>query len=70
MEEEAIVKKIKLADFGSLTKSVFFTKFIKKIGDKKVSGIEFDGFKTYLGHYKAGQEETFNFLSYYMIVKR
>ena len=44
---------------------MFFTKFIKKIGDKKVSGIEFDGFKTYLGHYKAGQEETSNLLSYY-----
>ena len=64
-EKEAEVKKIKFADFGSLMKSVFFTKFSKKLGDRKVSSPEFEDFKTYLGHYKAGQEETANFLSYY-----
>ena len=59
------VKKIKLSDFGSFMKSVFFSKFNKKLGSRKASSSDFEAFKTYLGHYKGGQEETSNFLSYY-----
>jgi len=63
--KEVEVKKIRLSDFGSVMKSVFFSKFNKKVGLRKASATDLEDFKTYLGHYKAGQEETANFLSYY-----
>jgi len=65
MKNELDVKKIKLSDFGSFMKGVFFSKFNKKLGSRKASSSDFEAFKTYLGHYKGGQEETSNFLSYY-----
>ena len=58
-------KKIKLSDFGSFMKSVFFMKFNKNIGSRKVLTSDLEAFKTYLGHFKGGLEETSNFLSYY-----
>jgi len=58
-------KKIKLSNFGSYMKSVFFTKFRKKLGLRKASPGDVKAFKTYIGHYKGGLEETSNFLSYY-----
>eukprot|EP00092_Neocalanus_flemingeri_P019627 GFUD01021259.1.p1 GENE.GFUD01021259.1~~GFUD01021259.1.p1 ORF type:complete len:404 (+),score=114.67 GFUD01021259.1:803-2014(+) len=64
-EQEDDVKKIRLSDFGVIMKSVFFSKFNKKIGARKASGTDLEDFRTYLGHFKAGQEETANFLSYY-----
>ena len=64
-DAEKNVKKVKLSDFGSFMKSVFFSKFNKKLGSRKASSSDFEAFKTYLGHYKGGQDETSNFLSYY-----
>eukprot|EP00092_Neocalanus_flemingeri_P019626 GFUD01021258.1.p1 GENE.GFUD01021258.1~~GFUD01021258.1.p1 ORF type:complete len:615 (+),score=167.92 GFUD01021258.1:325-2169(+) len=64
-DQEDGVKKIRLSEFGILMKSVFFSKFNKKIGSRKASGTDLEDFRTYLGHFKAGQEETANFLSYY-----
>merc|ERR1712059_246518 len=40
-------------------------KYEEKVKNKAASSGAFDQFKTYLGHYKAGQEETANFLSFY-----
>jgi len=64
-ESEVEPKKIKLSDFGSFMKSVFFMKFNKNIGSRKVLTSDLEAFKTYLGHFKGGLEETSNFLSYY-----
>jgi len=60
-------KKIKLSDFGFYMKSVFFSKFNRKlkVGNKKASEADFKAFKIYIGHFKGGLEETTNFLSYY-----
>ena len=56
---------IKLSDFGSFMKSVFFMKFNKNLGPRKASTLDLEAFKTYLGHFKGGLEETSNFLSFY-----
>merc|ERR1719481_1487440 len=58
-------KMIKLSDFGSYMKSVFFTKFSRKLGPRKASTADVKAFKIYIGHYKGGLEETSNFLYFY-----
>ena len=57
-----------LEDFAKVMKSLFYKKYAKNLGVKKASQQEFDEFKSYLSHYKTGQEETMNFLSYYQEV--
>ena len=59
--------KIRLTDFGSLMKKVFVYKFKQKLNPVfwNFGRADLEDFKTYLGHYKAGLEETANFLSYY-----
>merc|ERR1712192_74523 len=65
--EAHMKKKIKIDDFGLVMKKVFVHKFNNKLGSTKSKGrqAELDDFQTYLGHYKTGQEETKNFLTYY-----
>ena len=69
MYGDAIVgeDKIKLTDFGCVMKKVFVYKFKQKLNPAygKFGRADLEDFKTYLGHYKAGLEETANFLSYY-----
>ena len=50
-------------------KSLFYKKYAKNLGSRKASQQEFDDFKFYLSHYKTGQEETMNFLSFYQEVR-
>ena len=69
MESNEIVGegKIKLTDFGSLMKKVFVNKFKQKLNPAygKFGRANLEDLKTYLGHYKAGLEETANFLSHF-----
>merc|ERR1719318_2422848 len=58
-------KKIRLSDFAQVMKSLFYKKYARNLGSRKASQQEFDDFKFYLSHYKTGQEETMNFLSFY-----
>jgi len=58
-------KKIKLEDFSKVMKSLFYKKYAKNLGLNKASQEEFDEFKSYLRHYKTGQDETRDFLSFY-----
>jgi len=59
------MKSIKLSDFNQVMKSLFYKKYARNLGAKKASQHEFDDFRAYLSHYKTGQEETLNFLSFY-----
>jgi len=58
-------KSIKLSHFAQVMKSLFYKKYARNLGAKKASQHEFDDFRAYLSHYKTGQEETLNFLSFY-----
>merc|ERR1719318_894544 len=58
-------KQIRLSDFAQVMKSLFYKKYAKNLGSRKASQQEFNDFKFYLSHYKTGQEETMNFLSFY-----
>ena len=62
-------KLIKLSDFAQVMKSLFYKKYARNLGAKKASQHEFDDFRAYLSHYKTGQEETLNFLSFYKEVR-
>merc|ERR1719427_1874213 len=59
------LRKISFDDFGNFMKSLFFKKYQSKTKGGKLSQQQFDQFLDYLGHYKAGQEETENFLAFY-----
>jgi len=58
-------KMMKLSDFGSYMKSVFFFKFHEKLGQRKATADDVKAFKLYIGHYKGGLAETSDFISYY-----
>merc|ERR1712168_827855 len=65
LSTDTTCRKIKYSDFVTCMKAVLFKKYEEKVGNKVVSSETFDSFKVYLGHYKAGQDETANFLSFY-----
>lgn len=57
-------KKIKLDEFVTLMKTVMYNKKAKK-KRKGDDAKAMEDFETFLGHYKAGQEETTHFLEFY-----
>ena len=46
-------------------KSLFYQKYENKMKGVKLSQHQFEKFQDYLNHYKAGQDETENFLAFY-----
>ena len=58
-------KKVGFDDLGLVMKKLFVHKFNKNLGARKATAEVLEEFQTYLRHFKTGQEETANFLTYY-----
>ena len=58
-------RQIIYEDLGNCMKSLFYQKYENKMKGVKLSQHQFEKFQDYLAHYKAGQDETENFLAFY-----